>query len=182
MKIEQPGQYRTSFKHMAVVTDIRRQWALGWVEREGKYKPTSWEVNGGTVWNGDFGDDLVAPWDEPKPAPPAFRIEKPGHYRARDNRRLEVVAVRDGYAVGFDSKVPLTWLADGRHWNWASGTGGSDQSLAIVSEWSEPIQQTVTFALVERQAGSKVVWERNIGLSNVLAIRTITITEGEGMP
>lgn len=111
-----------------------------------------------------------------------MKIEKPGFYRARDNRRVEVVAVRGGYAVGFCQLCPRTWLDDGRRWNEASGAEGCDQRLAIVDEWREPEQQTVTFALVERPGGPEVVWSRNIGTSRVLAIRTVTITEGEGMP
>jgi hypothetical protein len=109
------------------------------------------------------------------------KIEKPGFYRTRNNQRVEVVAVRGGFAVGFCQLCARTWLDDGRHWNYASGAEGSNRNLDILAEWRDPIQQTVTFALVERQCFPEVVLERNIGVSKVLATRTITITEGEGM-
>lgn len=111
-----------------------------------------------------------------------MKIEKPGHYRTRDNRKVEVVDMRKGYAIGFCDNVPTAWICDGgQHWNRCSGSDGSDQRLAIVAEWREPVQQAVTLALVERQSGIDVVWSRNIGHSKVLARRTITITEGEGL-
>jgi len=109
------------------------------------------------------------------------KIEKLGFYRTLNNQKVEVVAARNGYAVGFCDTNPLTWLDDGQHWNWGSGTNGSDQGLAIVAEWREPRSQTVTFALIERRGEHEVVWARNLGLSKVLATRTVTITEGEGM-
>jgi len=111
------------------------------------------------------------------------KIEKPGNYRTRDNRRVEVVAVRDGYAVGFDSKCPLTWLSNGQHWNWFNGTEGSAKTLDIVSEWREPVSEPVTIELCLNVNGEPFVrMAGNYGsATKVLARRTITITEGEGM-
>jgi hypothetical protein len=112
-----------------------------------------------------------------------MKIEQPGFYRTRDNRKVEVVAVRDGYAVGFDNTWALTWLVDGQHWNWASGTAGSSRSLDLVAEWREPKRsQTFEVALVERHGEIDVLWRRQAYGEKILARRTITITEGEGMP
>jgi hypothetical protein len=107
------------------------------------------------------------------------RIEKPGTYKTLSGLKAEVTEIRGDHAIGWihreGTAQPAAWLVvNARIWNgW-----NSDQ---LVSEWRDPVQQTVTFALVERQSGPEVVWERNIGGSRVLATKTITITEGEGM-
>jgi hypothetical protein len=167
---------------MAEVAAIRRTFALGWVEKDGKYEPTSWNVSDGTVWTGGCADNLVAPWTEP--TPPPFKIEKPGFYRARDNRRVEVMCVRDGYAVGFDNTSALTWLVDGRHWNWASGTEGSSRSLDLVAPWREPVSRTLELRMV-RGLDDLYVYLDDPTCSpseHLVARRLVTITEGEGMP
>jgi hypothetical protein len=107
------------------------------------------------------------------------KIEKPGTYKTQGGDKADVTEIRGDYAIGWiyreGASTPTAWrVADAKVWNgW-----NSDQ---LVAEWREPVQQTVTFALVARQAGIDVVWSRNICGAKVLAIRTVTITEGEGM-
>ena len=113
-----------------------------------------------------------------------MRIEKPGLYRTREGKKAEVVAVRHGFASGFCDHVPTAWVCgSGQHWNRCTGTDGSDQRLAIVAEWRDPETETVELELCRNLSGGTFTRFRHHHASNVtlLARRTITITEGEGM-
>lgn len=112
-----------------------------------------------------------------------MRIEKPGFYRTKNGKKVEVVAVRDGYAIGFCKIGPLSWCDDGRHWNRETGANGSDQNLAIVAEWRDPAIETVVLELCISDAGTRFTRfaYNHPGPVTIIARKTITITEGEGM-
>lgn len=65
MKIEQPGYYRTKLRHRAEVVAVRDNRAIGWVEDGRAPHPSAWKTEDGDVWNGRWGDELVARWHEP---------------------------------------------------------------------------------------------------------------------
>ena len=180
MKIEQTGEYQTQDDDRAVVAAIKGKFALGWVEKGETCHPTSWVVDTGKVWTGHCGHDLVAPWAEPQPTQPALQIATPGLYRDESDRKIEVLAIRDGFAIGY---LPYTCPPAHGCWDAATGrdTDNPGRGSNLVAEWREPRSQTVTFAMIERRGEIEVVWARNVGIANVLARRTVTITEGEGI-
>lgn len=65
MKIDKPGFYRTKNGLRAEVTSIRNSKAIGWVEQGSVTHPSVWKIEEGQVWNGRWGDDLVAEWRAP---------------------------------------------------------------------------------------------------------------------
>ena len=112
-----------------------------------------------------------------------MNIDKPGFYRTSNGSKAEVVEVRDSYAIGFGGRCGQVWLTDGRHWNWATGSDGSNPQLNIVSEWREPVTKTATIVLCRGCNGSPYVAfdVSKVDRQNVLARKNVAITEGEGM-
>ncbi len=72
----------------------------------------------------------------------SFTIDKPGFYKTRDGRKVEIIAVNGrppqpiiGYVV--DQYIPNCWSVDGKfHQN-------EDSVADIVSEWREPVKYSL---------------------------------------
>lgn len=106
-------------------------------------------------------------------------IENLGFYRDDKGQKVEVVAVRDRFAIGFTNLgVPCIWWAD----TGAARLGGQ---RAIQAEWREPMSRNVIVHLVPNGRGGAYCVFGYIGVAtpaNRIATKIVTLTEGEGMP
>lgn len=110
-----------------------------------------------------------------------MKISKPGKYRTKRGLRAEVTSTRNNKAIGWveedGQSHPSAWgTEEGNVWH---GRWGDD----LVDEWRDPVTQSITLELCLNTAGEAFIRTAgNYGQAiKVLARRTITITEGEGM-
>lgn len=77
----------------------------------------------------------------------SYVISEPGFYRQRNGGKAEVFGIRNGWAVGFDSREqPTSWLAsDG------DTESGCSDHLDITGPWHEP--QTPSFRISDHGVG-----------------------------
>lgn len=108
-----------------------------------------------------------------------MQLQANKYYRTRDGRKAFVAAVcingtwpdSDYQAIGWCDESPEDWMPDGI---WDDHENPSDRDL--VAEWRESPPVDVTVYLFSDGTTSLVP-----GREDVIARKTVTITEGEGM-
>lgn len=112
---------------------------------------------------------------------PEMKITKPGTYRDESNRKVEIIDIRDGLAIGwFTEVVPIA--AGSWHTRTGNDTENSKRGSNIVGAW-EPVTKTVELWLCKGDASFVCFGhgpEPPSGLC-LIARKSVTITEGEGM-
>lgn len=113
-----------------------------------------------------------------------LKIEAGKFYKCRDGRKAFVAG-----RSPFPSHWPFVGVIEGASletYGWQDNgvydCSGDDEE-DLIAEWREPVAVTATILLVRNARGEAVVVAGN-GLSHprVIARRTLTITEGEGLP
>jgi hypothetical protein len=108
------------------------------------------------------------------------KIEKPGFYRTAGGHKAQVIDIQGNFAVGW---VPRRGLLNPHHWRTNGSVWNGDCDTDIVSEWRDPVSHSITLELCLNTADQPFIRTAgNYGQDlKVLARKTITITEGEGM-
>lgn len=114
-----------------------------------------------------------------------MRFESGKYYRTRGGKKAFVAAVRNPFyaagwpVVGFieDGERVEEWQISGY---WSQPEDPNDRDL--IAEWKEPV--TVTQCLALWSDGTTSLHDQfpAMPLSQLIAFKQVTITEGEGMP
>lgn len=65
-----PGKYKMRCGLLAVVTEIFEHSAFGrYLSRDGNWYALDWGLRGERLRSFESSEDLIAPWEEPKPKP-----------------------------------------------------------------------------------------------------------------